>query len=441
MEKGPLEGQTLEFVPGSKIRIGRILRGNTISIKDAGISTKHLAINFEFTSGRWTLSDLGSSNGTVLNSNDLEPFSQVQLSDGDTIKLGEYTSIKVQIRAVVEAEEGKVRRNPPRLRGGKLEFVGENVNNENERGEMVKEKGGEVSDSNEGDNGKMENFGKKGNLKRTRNKNNKEGIWEDKNGVENVFEIGNMGRDEAVVKPRPRRGRGVKNEEILGVCMDSNQNVGEGAERNRGNVETLKRITRNMRKGGNIESKESEKVLPVAAVKDGENASARRITRSAVNEGKIENLEELGNKNTKKGRRGRRNLKVETSIEAVKDETGIELEMTGKLDLEVKEDFPVKEVLEEQEGRVVDGTASKEEINSGTVGCGDALGSTSAVKDVNSHELDLEKMTLGDWLDHLEVNLPKQIVHDTEEMILGMRQKAKKFHEFMMQQKNPKRQG
>ncbi|XP_010450031.1 PREDICTED: FHA domain-containing protein At4g14490-like [Camelina sativa] len=92
--KGPREGDTLEYKPGSTIRIGRIVRGNEIAIKDAGISTKHLRIA-ESVSGTWVIEDLGSSNGTILNSNALDSETPIDLRDGDVIKLGEYTSIVV----------------------------------------------------------------------------------------------------------------------------------------------------------------------------------------------------------------------------------------------------------------------------------------------------------------------------------------------------------
>nr|1UHT_A Chain A, expressed protein [Arabidopsis thaliana] len=91
--KGPREGDALDYKPGSTIRVGRIVRGNEIAIKDAGISTKHLRI--ESDSGNWVIQDLGSSNGTLLNSNALDPETSVNLGDGDVIKLGEYTSILV----------------------------------------------------------------------------------------------------------------------------------------------------------------------------------------------------------------------------------------------------------------------------------------------------------------------------------------------------------
>lgn len=49
---------------------------------------------------------------------------------------------------------------------------------------------------------------------------------------------------------------------------------------------------------------------------------------------------------------------------------------------------------------------------------------------------DLEKITLGEWFDYLEVCLSKQILTMTDEIILDMRKRAKQFEEFMLQQQN-----
>ncbi|KAL9286811.1 FHA domain-containing protein [Arabidopsis thaliana] len=106
--KGPREGDALDYKPGSTIRVGRIVRGNEIIIKDAGISTKHLRI--ESDSGNWVIQDLGSSNGTLLNSNALDPETSVNLGDGDVIKLGEYTSIVVNF-VIDDFQEKKLTRN------------------------------------------------------------------------------------------------------------------------------------------------------------------------------------------------------------------------------------------------------------------------------------------------------------------------------------------
>ena len=53
---------------------------------------------------------------------------------------------------------------------------------------------------------------------------------------------------------------------------------------------------------------------------------------------------------------------------------------------------------------------------------------------------DLNKMTLGEWFDFLEVYMPKQIIDETEEMIDSMTQKAERLREYIveMQQQNGK---
>ncbi|CAH8385756.1 unnamed protein product [Eruca vesicaria subsp. sativa] len=109
--QGPRDGETLQYKPGSTIRIGRVVRGNEIAIKDAGISTKHLRIVSD--SENWIIHDLGSSNGTILNSETLDPDTPVTLRHGDVIKLGEYSSIVVNFEIEEEEEEAKL---PPKPR-------------------------------------------------------------------------------------------------------------------------------------------------------------------------------------------------------------------------------------------------------------------------------------------------------------------------------------
>lgn len=66
------------------------------------------------------------------------------------------------------------------------------------------------------------------------------------------------------------------------------------------------------------------------------------------------------------------------------------------------------------------------------------MGSGSGIKADNLNVLDLEKITPGELFDYLEDYLPKHTIDTTEEMIWGMKQKAGKYHEFMLQQKNSK---
>ncbi|CAL9225333.1 unnamed protein product, partial [Arabidopsis halleri] len=124
--KGPREGDTVEYKLGSTIRVGRIVRGNEIAIKDAGISTKHLWI--ESVSGNWVIQDLGSSNGTLLNSNALDPEIPVDLGDGDVIEFGEYTSIVVNFVIDDVQEQKPPRNNRRQANAGKRIRVSESSN-------------------------------------------------------------------------------------------------------------------------------------------------------------------------------------------------------------------------------------------------------------------------------------------------------------------------
>jgi len=49
---------------------------------------------------------------------------------------------------------------------------------------------------------------------------------------------------------------------------------------------------------------------------------------------------------------------------------------------------------------------------------------------------DLEKISLGEWFDFLEVYLPKQIHDETEEIIDSMRQKAEGLCDYVIMYQN-----
>ena len=70
-----------------------------LPIKDSGISSNHLSIDYSSGSGspKWILRDLDSSNDTILNGTKLQPNTPHDLSDGDSIKISGYTSILVNI--------------------------------------------------------------------------------------------------------------------------------------------------------------------------------------------------------------------------------------------------------------------------------------------------------------------------------------------------------
>ncbi|KAL0367045.1 UNVERIFIED_CONTAM: FHA domain-containing protein [Sesamum radiatum] len=393
MEKGPLSGQTNDFLPGSRIQIGRVVRGNTLAIKDLGVSSKHLLIQVEpgsdTGSQSWTITDLGSSNGTFLNGVRLEESEAAVLSDGDVIKIGEQTSIKVKFEvnwAENEVGSRNVRRNTRRR--GKNQVVELVVIDEDSELEL-----GVGSENNLGDgfrNEKSEDLGNEGGG------------------------LGTVGEG----KVRGRRTRGSVARELE-----------DGGEEVQAKVQSLGKVmrrTRNSKKEEKSESsmikldedyEKSEKVDEIE-VKQGRNVNTR--TRSSKNaESTLDDLNgnrdnDLGTAEVQEGQR----VNMRRTRSSRKEEN-----------VEKESEVGVDELVEE--------------VNSGREGAA-GLASTSGVKeggaDVGKGKavVDLEKMTLGEWFDFLEVFLPKQIIDETEEMITEMRQKADRLHEYMLQQKKAK---
>ncbi|KAK9713676.1 hypothetical protein RND81_06G043500 [Saponaria officinalis] len=83
IEKGPRSGETQEFNSRSTIRLARVVHGNNLTVKDPGISSKQLSIEFDSNLRKWVITDLDSSNGTILNSSQLKPLSPFVIHDGD----------------------------------------------------------------------------------------------------------------------------------------------------------------------------------------------------------------------------------------------------------------------------------------------------------------------------------------------------------------------
>ncbi|XP_023894623.2 FHA domain-containing protein At4g14490 [Quercus suber] len=305
---GPRQGESLEFRPGSRIRIGRIVRGNNLPIKDAGISSNHLSIDTESSSsssfgsgsGKWTIRDLDSSNGTLLNGIELEPNTPHDLSDGDLIAIGEFTSILVNFNN----DENRLRRNP-RRRAAEKEPVAEN---------------------------------------------------------------------------RGRRVRVLKSEEEEAKESEKEKPVRQMSTRRT-------RSARNVHGSENVEVAE-KKPVPVRQMSTRRTRSAKAVSLDSMLENIPENSEaECAEVEIKRKRRraGTRNL-GEEPLEKV-----------------------VETNLEEAAENVVDDD------------------------DDDKEGFDLETRTFGEWIEYLEVHLPKQIIDATEEMIEGMKRKAERVCEYMLE--------
>ncbi|KAF9673539.1 hypothetical protein SADUNF_Sadunf10G0034700 [Salix dunnii] len=369
MVQGPREGETLEFRPGSTVRIGRVVRGNNVTIKDAGVSSKHLVIVSE--SGKWSLQDLDSSNGTTLNSSILSPYKSFDLRDGDTIKLGESTSILVQFN--VHEETSQLRRNP-RRRVKETSKVGSVAANRSRRG---------IEEEKENDeNSEEENVEK--------------------------FEV----KSEVIVPESRGRGR-PRRAKALEKKLDS--------------------------------------VVP---------AETKRVnlrsTRSRKNEDCVvlENLGagcgELGKK--VRGGRGRKKNLQEVPAENVQCDV---VDVKEKVDLGINIQEEVKEVANGVKVETVEDV--HEEITEKEMDFGEKCNDTAKGNDTKEDDVseaqvgankssekgkelpDLEKMTLEEWFNSMEVDLPNQILEVTEEIVEGMRRKAERVQEYMIEQK--KKQG
>ncbi|KAE8677650.1 putative Cellulose synthase like G2 [Hibiscus syriacus] len=381
MVQGPRQGETNIYQPGSAIRIGRVVRGNNLPIKDAGVSSKHLTI--ESGSGKWILRDLGSSNGTTLNSDLLPADTPFDLKDGDTVKLGETTSILIRIEGgrggaeeVAVAAERR-RRNPSR-RGKVLKNETYDFNKELENLEVEKKENFRVTRSRKNADSlkcrldvpkatenQEEAVAKRGKGRpRGRKKNDQEGKLGEKETI--LIEVDEANKEESLIpvqnqEIQVRKDEGYKVEELNPLQNQEIQvSKGEGYK-----VEKLNPLQNQEIQVSKDEGYKVEKLNPLQ----------NQEIQSKDEVDKVEELNPLQNE----------------GIQVRKDEEKVECSKT--------------EVKESCDERV---------------------------------EMDLKKITLRDWFDYLEGHLPKQITEATEEMIEGMRRKAERVQEYMVEQKKGK---
>ncbi|KAM5550249.1 hypothetical protein ABKV19_027653 [Rosa sericea] len=453
MLKGPREGETLEYRPGSKVRIGRVVRGNNLPIKDSGISTNHLIIDSE--SGQWMIRDLDSSNGTIVNGTKLKPDTPLELSDGDEIKIGEYTSISVKI----DGHEGsRLRRNPRRGAAGKVGTVAESRGRRGRVKESEVEVKLEVEIENDEEIGVAapvaENRGRRGRPakkkeenseleregeevevvekpKRGRGRPRKARVLKSEDLVEEVAvpEVSSRATQrckdvEAVVpdsencsveceqvKIEPKRrggGRKRKNvQEVPLVCEKCNV----AAEKDLGEIVPVGINGDNDDKGDVPEQKDSGDIGPVGLKDDGVDDDDAKALNLGDEEAAVGfDVGESGNDNEKA--KGSNLGHEEAAIDCNVGESGDKVE-SGR--------------------RSCFGVSGAKDV--------DKKGTGSGVKDGLGkvwQEPDLEKMTLDDWFDYVEVSLPKAVNDEIDKICSGMREKAKLVQEYIAKHKKEK---
>ncbi|KAL5162905.1 FHA domain-containing protein [Glycine soja] len=459
--QGPRGGETLEFKPGAAVRIGRVVKGNTLPIKDLGISSKHLTISTE--SNKWTLRDLDSSNGTVLDGSQIPPHTPFTLQHDSIIKIGELTSIHV-IFAPREQQQQQVlavlpRRNPtrrgrtepaptesvpPRGRGRprglkskvqiQIQSVEENdasvVDAESERvgppsrvtrktnrgRSVVKEDWSVVVENLDAPEGKTQSVEEK-------NASVVEAEGEGVGPPARVTRKVNRGRsvvrvcdDDDVPVEKVEEPKSTRN---LSLIVISDSSVGNS---DAPLVEEPKktRMMRNSKKvpgvtTGNVEKKTKRGVAEKRELEEeGEDLNGVKETCDGRKEGNLPNL-----KRRRRGATEKRELEKEGEDGNVVKEACDGRE-EGNLNGDDRNWHDLKGRERELEKEGVDGNSVKEACH--------------------ENWPDLNKMTLGEWFDFLEVYMPKQIIDETEEMIDLMTQKAERLREYIveMQQQNGK---
>ncbi|KAI3776842.1 hypothetical protein L1987_46632 [Smallanthus sonchifolius] len=415
IEKGPRAGETLTYSPGSLVKVGRVVRGNTIAIKDAGISSKHICFQFDNEISKWTLCDLDSSNGTILNGQILKPYAPSGLEDGDCIKIGELTSIIVKIG--VESPI-KLRRNPRRqgkpgagpaavvekgvseLGLGFDEDLGRNEVNEPVGKRNLRSRAKKAVDSKN----EVESLSSRRILRSS--KKEEVSFIPKLNQISEILNVDAVEVTDYPVSLEPKKTRGRKK---IPVQPPEDPDIDE-----RKPAEVVpkgKRTNRRGRKGLQVEPLEN--------------------AQSSGLEEKLNNPS--GSSQVDEGNGARFDKFTGDPLEIVKDSgLGENLytnnESAQEHVVEPQKDCEGKEVMVDESS--LQGKEVAEESEYRKDGC------EGIVKDTGPDDgqwLDLEKMTLSDFFDYLEMQLPKEIYDKSEKIISELKEKARKCHEFRVQ--------
>ena len=108
------DGQTISEVrsAGEVVRIGR-RSSNQIALPDAKISKNHAVISL-VEGGKWMIEDLGSSNKTYLNDEEIQ---KAQLKNGDCIRIADF-SIEVNLEGQPRIAEPAAKTSAPSAKAG-----------------------------------------------------------------------------------------------------------------------------------------------------------------------------------------------------------------------------------------------------------------------------------------------------------------------------------
>ncbi|XP_021751770.1 FHA domain-containing protein At4g14490-like [Chenopodium quinoa] len=544
MQQGPRQGETLEFNSRSSVRIGRVVKGNNLTIKDSGISSKHLIIQFNPDSGNWEIKDLDSSNGTILNSSQLKPLFPSVIQNGDEIKIGELTSIRVEIALIQEETNSRriTRNRKAAIDLGTKVIEGSNLKFRDEIDNLIRRPASNsgVEDLNV-ESSMVEQIPKRRGRGRATKEDehavNLEGVMSKRNTRSSKRgEVEFLGLEQVMQPRRTRRGKNAEvvempisvMEETKGLDVDDCKQVVENNKTRGGRGRKKKHGVRSL---DNVLDDFPEEKMNNHEVLDKEvpqQQSCEDLKGDKMNEQvlKVELSEQEGGAPSLKEQNfaepmgettqqedglcgiesdvmldDRRMEETEAAqdvvLEEIRDSEALGKElpeqvvnlrqepcekwMDGTLQQNVSDDKTNARFLEgvvlDQDGgaqcvreqdcaeegaqedgslvgvshaeeRVCNGVESDVVLNDGRVEESDIeeIVKESEVKCYDRSKdpevtvvPDLEKMTLGEWFDYLEVYLPKQIYAATYEVVKDMQKRAKQFDEFMLQQQKEKK--
>ncbi|XP_071724145.1 uncharacterized protein [Rutidosis leptorrhynchoides] len=394
--KGPREGESVEFRFGATVRVGRVVRGNNLPIKAAGISTKHLVIESVRESNKWILTDLESSNDTVLNNVKLSPLTAVELNDGDKLEIGanaRNASVEVQAEAENAAKLDRIDDLRPRrylTRQWKMENHVAEVKNATTLDE---------------DNGRRELRSQRNPTRRGKAKNPV---------VEAEISKGLDGGEESSLQQSPEKKVGIDDSTIYPETGN-----GEVQKRKRGMPPE-----RGSRRGrvGNSKWKERDEVVELVNISENDDLNVgvheegfeKGVEQVNEEHGAVR-IDSSGREPQNEDRLEKENVNVEEVIGVSDSKETENADVIGDSHVDTVMDRDEEEVVAREEK--TDGGDDQPEVGK---------------------EFDLERATVGEWLDYLEVMLPKQIREKTDKMIEEMRAKANRTKKYMVEQKRKK---
>uniref|UniRef100_A0ACD5ZSR5 Uncharacterized protein n=1 Tax=Avena sativa TaxID=4498 RepID=A0ACD5ZSR5_AVESA len=495
VEKGPRAGETRQCRAGAALRVGRVISGNDLAVRDVGASQRHLTIEFlPPPAARWAVSDLGSSNGTFLNGARLEPSVPAPLSHGDLIVLGESTKLAVSI-----APDSEVKPAPRRSsRRATAKVVEENPTPSVIRRSTRKKAGAAAEPSESEKEGpdaaavvvEEENP----QMVTRRSRRNKVAAAESQEaGKEEIEEAAGETRrgrkKKAVEPPEPEKADEQKEEKAAVVTRRTRRKNAEPSEPEKGDEgegamtvvpPPLPPMTRSRRARGRVTPACAMKTVLEEEEEEEEEVAAPREEKGnnvAAGDGEVEGTEEALEKVPVARRaRARRAPKEMTNAQcAASDNVGKDIKGVGEEEENDKreaiasggkvgenvEEYTGRSSLEtmpvagrEQAQRAPKGTATAqfaasdnrgEEIKGGgEEEQGDkteAVVNGGEVEDVEKAEKcagrsSLETMTLGEWFDRMEKYLPRMINEAADEMIATMEEQRRRINEYILTLEN-----